>query len=82
LHPIDYCVALAEGRVTPPGNLDLATIHQQELANTFSFHISQYLQRRAEDIERGIVGETPNLAARIEPERVWSDGATVAIGCD
>ena len=49
LHPIDYCVALAEERITPPANLDLATIQQQELANTFRFHISQYLHRRAED---------------------------------
>ena len=48
-HPIDYCVALAEGRVKPPANLDLATIQQQELANTFRFHVSQYLQRRTED---------------------------------
>ena len=26
--PIDYCVALAEGRIEPPSNLDLATIQQ------------------------------------------------------
>ena len=43
MQPIDYCVALAEGRIAPPRNLDLATIQQQELANTFRFHISQYL---------------------------------------
>ena len=42
-------VALAEGRVAPPRNLDLATIQQQELANTFRFHISQYLMRRVAD---------------------------------
>src|SRR6202008_3033291 len=49
--PIDYCVALAEGRIAPPSNLDLATIQNQELANTFRFHISQYLMRRAADWE-------------------------------
>ena len=49
MQPIDYCVALAEGRIAPPTNLDLATIQQQELANTFRFHISQYLTRRAAD---------------------------------
>ena len=49
LTPIDYCVAMAEGRIDPPINLDLSTIQQQELANTFRFHISQYLLRRAED---------------------------------
>ena len=49
LQPIDYCVDLAEGRIAPPANLDLGTIQQQELANTFRFHISQYLTRRAAD---------------------------------
>ncbi len=43
MQPIDYCVALAEGRIAPPVNLDLGTIQQQEMANTFRFHISQYL---------------------------------------
>ncbi|HTQ33643.1 MAG TPA: amidase family protein, partial [Stellaceae bacterium] len=33
--PIDYCVALAEGRVTPPRNLDISTIQDQELAMSF-----------------------------------------------
>ncbi len=49
MQPIDYCVALAEGRIAPPSNLDLATIQQQELANTFRFHIAQYLMRRPAD---------------------------------
>ena len=40
MKPIDYCVALAEGRIAPPKNLDLATIQQQELAMTFRFHMS------------------------------------------
>ena len=30
--PIDYCVELAEGRIAPPANLDIATIQEQELA--------------------------------------------------
>src|SRR5207237_133365 len=47
--PIDYCVALAEGHIAPPANLDIATIQQQELANTFRFQIPQYLSRRAAD---------------------------------
>ena len=49
MKPIDYCVELAEGRIAPPANLDLATIQQQELAMTFRFHIPQYLSRRAAD---------------------------------
>jgi amidase len=46
---IDYCVALSEGTIKGPSNLDIATIQPQQLANTFRFHISQYLMRRAED---------------------------------
>ena len=46
---IDYCVALAEGTITAPSNLDIATIQPQQLANSFRFHISQYLMRRAKD---------------------------------
>jgi amidase len=46
---IDYCVALSEGTIEGPSNLDIATIQPQQLANTFRFHISQYLMRRAED---------------------------------
>ena len=41
--PIDYLVELAEGRIAPPANLDIATIQQQELAMSFRFHIPQYL---------------------------------------
>ncbi len=49
MKPIDYCVALAEGRIAPPARLDIATIQEQELAPTFRFHVPQYLSRRAED---------------------------------
>ena len=41
--PIDYCVALAEGRIAPPVNLDIATIQEQELAMMFRFHVNQYI---------------------------------------
>ena len=47
--PIDYMVELAEGRIVPPANLDIATIQNQELAMSFRFHIPQYLTRRAAD---------------------------------
>src|SRR5258705_4596234 len=49
MQPIDYCVELAEGRIAPPSNLDIATVQEQELAMAFRFHIPQYLSRRAED---------------------------------
>ncbi len=79
LQPIDYCVALAEGRIAPPANLDLATIQQQELANTFRFHISQYLDRRAADWRAKGFTETladwPALNAR---SKFWGDDQRAA----
>ncbi len=44
--PIDYCVALTEGRIAPPKNLDIAIIQDQELAMSFRFHIPQYRAAR------------------------------------
>jgi amidase len=49
MQPIDYMVEMAEERIAPPKNLDIATIQQQELAMAFRFHIPQYLTRRAAD---------------------------------
>ena len=49
MKPIDYMVEMAEGRIEPPSNLNLATIQQQEMAMAFRFHIPQYLSRRAAD---------------------------------
>jgi Asp-tRNA(Asn)/Glu-tRNA(Gln) amidotransferase A subunit family amidase len=49
MDPIDYCVALAEGEIEPPHNLDIGIIQQQLLSNSFRFHISQYLMRRSKD---------------------------------
>jgi Asp-tRNA(Asn)/Glu-tRNA(Gln) amidotransferase A subunit family amidase len=79
MQPIDYCVALAEGRISSPSNLDLATIQQQELANTFRFHIAQYLMRRAADWKAQGFTETladwPALNAR---SKFWGDDQRAA----
>jgi hypothetical protein len=61
MQPIDFCVAMAEGRIAPPSNLDLSTIQQQELANTFRFP-SRYLQRRAGTGGNGLQRNTCRLA--------------------
>src|SRR5215472_6561589 len=79
LQPIDYCVALAEGRIAPPKNLDLATVQQQELAMAFRFHIPQYLTRRAADwqargFSEGLV-DFPTLNAR---SKFWGDDQRAA----
>jgi amidase len=79
LQPIDYCVELAEGRIAPPGNLDIATIQEQELAMAFRFHVPQYLTRRAADWKARGFTETlvdfPTLNAR---SRFWGDDGRAA----
>jgi amidase len=79
LQPIDYLVAMAEGRIAPPRNLDLGTIQQQQLANTFRLHISQYLMRRAADWKLKGFTETladwPSLNAR---SKFWGDDQRAA----
>src|SRR5579864_2941577 len=77
--PIDYCVALAEGRIAPPRNLDIATVQDQELAMSFRFHIPQYLSRRAADWAARGFSETlvdwPSLNAR---SKFWGDDGRAA----
>ena len=79
MQPIDYCVALADGRIAPPRNLDLATVQNQEMAMAFRFHISQYLARRAEDWKARGFTETltdwPSLNAR---SKYWGDDQRAA----
>jgi Asp-tRNA(Asn)/Glu-tRNA(Gln) amidotransferase A subunit family amidase len=72
--PIDYCVALAEARVSPPANLDIATIQEQELAMMFSFHVNQYLSRRAADWQTlGFIETLVDFAALNARSKFWGD---------
>lgn len=74
MQPIDYCVEMAEGRVAPPSNLDLATIQHQELAMAFRFHIPQYLTRRAADWKaRGFSESLVDFAALNARSKFWGD---------
>jgi Asp-tRNA(Asn)/Glu-tRNA(Gln) amidotransferase A subunit family amidase len=79
MQSIDYCVAMAEGRVPPPANLDICTIQQQHLSNTFRYHLSQYLMRRAEDWKQRGFEETladwKTLNAR---SKFWGDDQRAA----
>jgi amidase len=79
MQPIDYFVELAEERIAPPANLDIATIQHQELAMGFRFHIPQYLTRRAADWKRKGFAETlvdfPGLNAR---SKFWGDDQRAA----
>src|SRR3984885_14936271 len=74
MKPIDYLVDLAEGRIAPPVNLDIATIQQQQLANTFRFHIPQYLTRRAADWKKlGFTETLTDFAALNARSKYWGD---------
>jgi hypothetical protein len=79
MKPIDYCVALAEGRVPPPANLDIATIQDQALAPTFRFHVAQYLARRAADWnQRGLRETLADFAALNARSKFWGDDQRAA----
>jgi len=77
--PIDYMVELAEGRIPPPANLDIATIQQQELAMSFRFHIPQYLTRRAADwASRGFSEALADFATLNARSKFWGDDGRAA----
>ena len=79
MQPIDYCVALAEGRVAPPAKLDIATIQEQELAMAFRFHVPQYLSRRAADWKaRGFTETLVDFAALNARSKFWGDDGRAA----
>ncbi len=79
LQPIDYCVALAEGRVAPPANFDIATIQEQELAMAFRFHVPQYLSRRAADWQaQGFTETLVDFAALNARSKFWGDDGRAA----
>jgi len=79
LTPIDYCVELAEGRLAPPANLDIATIQEQELAMMFGFHVNQYLSRRAADWRaHGFTETLADFAALNARSKFWGDDGRAA----
>jgi amidase len=79
MRPIDYCVALAEGKIAPPANLDIATIQNQELAMAFRFHIPQYLTRRAADwAARGFNETLTDFTALNARSKFWGDDQRAA----
>src|SRR5438552_4592989 len=79
MQPIDYCVALAEGRIAPPSNLDIATIQEQELAMAFRFHVPQYLSRRAADWKaRGFTETLVDFRALNARSKFWGDDGRAA----
>jgi Asp-tRNA(Asn)/Glu-tRNA(Gln) amidotransferase A subunit family amidase len=79
MSPIDYCVELAEGRIAPPDNLDIATVQEQELAMMFCFHVNQYLTRRAADWgAHGFTETLADFAALNARSKFWGDDGRAA----
>ncbi|WP_187970839.1 amidase family protein [Aquibium microcysteis] len=77
--PIDYLVAMADGVIAPPSNLDIMTIQQQELATTFRFHLPQYLTRRARDWKKkGVVETLINFEEMNKRSKYWGDDQRAA----
>ncbi len=77
--PIDYLVELADERIAPPLNLDIATVQEQKLANTFRFHIPQYLKRRAADWQaRGFSESIIDFATLNARSKFWGDDQRAA----
>jgi hypothetical protein len=77
--PADYMVALADGKVPIPKNLNIQTIQQQAESKAFRFHFVQYATRRAADWK--VLGFTetlvdfPTLNAR---SKFWGDDQRAA----
>ena len=82
--PMDYLVALTDGLIPAPENLDVATVQQQILANGFRYHISQYLSRRANDWaavgQHESLRDWRSLSARFAADRgAWAIAASAAL---
>lgn len=79
MKPIDYMVALAEGRIEPPANFDLMSVQPQQLANAFRFHIHQYLGRRAQDwAALGFTETLTDFASLNARSKFWGDDQRAA----
>ena len=77
--PVDYMVALAEGREPIPKNMNIRFIQEVVESNAFRFHFVQYAERRAADWkERGFTEsliDFPTLNAR---SKFWGDDQRAA----
>ncbi len=77
--PVDYMVALADGKVAPPARLNIRQLQQVAESNSFRFHFVQYATRRAADWKARGFEETlvdfPTLNAR---SKFWGDDQRAA----
>ncbi len=79
MKPIDYCVELAEGRIEPPANLDIATIQEQELAPTLPLpHPAVPDAPRGDWKERGFSETLTDFAQLNARSKFWGDDQRAA----
>ncbi len=79
MEPIDYFLALAEGRVPPPKNLNIRGIEQAVESNAFKFQFNQYARRRAADWKaRGFTETLTDFAALNARSKFWGDDQRAA----
>jgi amidase len=79
MKPIDYFVALAEGRIPIPKNLNIRAIEEVVESNAFTFHFNQYASRRAADWkERGFTETLTDFAALNARSKFWGDDQRAA----
>ena len=79
MRPMDYMLAMSEGRIAPPTNLDLATVQQQAAQTAFRFHINQYLSRRADDWKaKGFTETLADFTALNARSKFWGDDQRVS----
>ncbi|MCZ6759772.1 MAG: amidase family protein [Gemmatimonadetes bacterium] len=74
MSPIDYMVALAEGHEPLPRSVNIRSIQNLGPSNTFKFHFTQYVVRRAAGwAERGYTETLVNFETLNERSKFWGD---------
>jgi amidase len=79
MKPIDYFLALAEGKVPIPKNLNIRAIEEEVESNAFTFHFNQYASRRAADWKAlGFTETLTDFAALNARSKFWGDDQRAA----
>lgn len=72
--PVDYIVALADGREPLPKNLNIRFIQEVVDSNSFRFHFVQYAERRAADWkDRGFTETLTDFKQLNARSKFWGD---------
>jgi amidase len=77
--PVDYMIALADGREPLPKNLNIRFIQEVVDSNSFRFHFTQYARRRAADWkERGFMETLVDFKTLNQRSKFWGDDQRAA----